>query len=108
MIDERKADIQRGRVEDAARALHPGERLWLELRPGGHGLRGAKWKAVVCRPEDVGAVLAGRNDGGASFELEHPAQLPEWLEFLRVHPAQPVPPHWERLVFFGCDVDRTG
>ncbi|MCH6469854.1 hypothetical protein [Sinomonas terrae] len=105
MIDRQGAEGQRDRIEKAARELAPGERLWFEVRCARRTGR-ARWKAVVCRPEEVRAEFAAAGRGsGAAFDLDCPSQLVQWLEALRVRPVQPVPDDWNHLVFFGSDVE---
>ncbi|WP_138413963.1 hypothetical protein [Sinomonas gamaensis] len=105
MVDRRAAETQRTRIENLARGLGPDERLWFEVHPAGHKRRGRRWKAAVCRPERVTSVLAGAEGDGAVCEVDHPSQLPEWLDLLRLHPVQPLPADWQHMMFFGCDVE---
>ncbi|WP_138444681.1 hypothetical protein [Sinomonas susongensis] len=105
MIDKRKADELRARLEAAAGDLEPDERLWFEVRRVRRAGR-ARWKAAVCRTEAVESELA--TYGSAVFELDYPSQLAEWLGALGVQPVQPIPSRWNDLVFFGCKVEVNG
>ena len=104
MIDRRAAEVQRVRIQRTARDLGPEDVLWFEVRSARHERWGSRWRAAVCRPDQVRKVFAGASGEGATFELDYPSQLPEWLESLGLQPAQPIPRDWKDLLFFGCDV----
>lgn len=105
MVDQHSAQAHRARIQQAARGLGQGERLWFEVRNAKHTRDGARWKAAVGRPELVGRLFAGASGDGVLFELDYPSQLPAWLDAIAVRPLESVPQDWSKLLFFGCDIE---
>jgi hypothetical protein len=104
MIDRHSAHVQRARIERMVRELGPDEPLWFEVRSARH-TPGARWRAAIGRPEQIGTAFSGEGRGCILFEMDYPSQLPEWLEAIAVRPQRPLPPNWRNLVLFGCTVE---
>lgn len=104
MIEKHDAEDLRATLERVARDLGPDERLWLEVHSLRHRRQGRRWKAAICRQEDVPKLIVGKSSEGVALDLDYPSQLADWLKALGVQPMQPMPDDWNDIMFFGCAV----
>ncbi|MDR6623648.1 hypothetical protein [Sinomonas atrocyanea] len=103
--DDRR--MYRHMIEDAASGLPTGSELRLAVLRLGGWTENGWWEAVICRPQDVDALMRGDTVDGTHLTFEQRQDLIAWLSAIGAVPADPLPPEGEALAGFTCPVSLT-
>lgn len=99
--------MYRHMVEDAASGLPAGSELRLAVLRLGGWTENGWWEAVICRPQDVEALMRGDTIDGTHLTFEQRQELITWLSEIGAAPAEPIPVEWEALAGFVCTIALT-
>ena len=103
-MEEGERRMYRRMIRDAGSGPAAASPLRLAvLRLG--GAEDGWWEAVICRPDDVEALLGGELADGTHLTFDEPGQLIAWLAEIGASPTRPVPLSGQALAGFACSIE---
>lgn len=103
-MEENDRSMYRNMIRDAASGLPAGAELRLTVLRLGGWTENGWWEAVICRPQDVEALMRGDTIDGTHLTFDERQELIVWLSGIGAVPADPVPVRPEELAGFTCAV----
>lgn len=96
--------MYRHMIEDAASGLAEGSALRLAVLRLGGWTENGWWEAVICRPQDVEALMRGDSIDGTHLTFDQRQDLMTWLSDIGAKPTEPIPVESEDLAGFTCAI----